>query len=95
LVDPSGWRSRTGALVSKFVVYGLYCITGQTIYIGQTSNLTRRMKEHLAGKVSYTKCRKPFKLIYIERVASRDDGVRREKLLKSRTDRRYLRNKLK
>lgn len=90
LVDPSGGSSRTGALDSKYIVYGLFCVRDKTVYIGQTADLVRRMREHQLGKVSYTRSRKPLKLIYTEVVRNREEALAREKFLKSRTGRRYL-----
>ncbi len=75
----------------KYVVYVLLCLADNTRYIGQTDDLERRIvKQHLLGKVSYTKSRMPLKLVYIEVFKSREEAVEREKYLKSRTGRRYL-----
>jgi putative endonuclease len=73
-----------------FVVYVLICEKDCTRYIGQTDNLVRRMKQHLAGKVEYTKTRIPIILVYTKVFKTREQAVQHEKYLKSRSGRRYL-----
>ncbi len=73
-----------------YFVYVLWFPKDGTKYIGQTNNLLRRVKQHLDGKVEYTKSRRPFKLIYVEKFLTREEAVKREKYLKSRSGRRYL-----
>jgi putative endonuclease len=73
-----------------YVVYVLYCLKDHTRYIGQTDNLVHRMQDHLKGKVDYTKPRKPFLLVYTKIYRTREEAVRQEKYLKSRSGRRYL-----
>lgn len=48
-------------------------------YTGYTSNLPLRFEAHQKGKVTSTKHRRPFKLIYFEGCLSQDDALRREK----------------
>ncbi|MEK7503043.1 MAG: GIY-YIG nuclease family protein [Patescibacteria group bacterium] len=56
----------------------------EKLYIGSTSDLRRRFKEHNAGLVESTKSRKPLKLVYYECYASEDDARHREHNLKLR-----------
>lgn len=64
-------------------------------YIGCTSDLKRRIEEHIQGKSTYTKHRGPYDLIYYEACLDQDDAYRRERYLKTGMGRRYLKNRLK
>jgi len=78
----------------KYVVYVLWFSEDNTRYVGQTDNLYRRIKDHLTGKVEFSKSRRPFKLIYVEKLKSRSEAIKRENYLKSKSGRRYLDKKL-
>ena len=64
-------------------------------YTGSTGDLRKRFKEHNDKKVSSTKGRTPFKLIYYEACINEKDARTREKYLKTGMGKRYLRNRLK
>jgi len=66
-----------------YTVYILYSQKVKNSYVGHTSNLPKRLKEHNAGKVKSTKNRRPFVLIHKETYTNRYDAMRREKYLKS------------
>jgi putative endonuclease len=78
-------------MVSKFYVYCLYSDSHKKIYIGQTNNLDRRLKQHELGKVESTKSYRPYRLIYFEEYVDRNSAVKREKELKGSRGRRFLR----
>ena len=65
-----------------FFVYILKSETTGGIYIGHTSDLERRLKEHnnpLAGKRRYTRKHKgPWHLIHFEEKKSRSEAMKRE-----------------
>jgi putative endonuclease len=63
-------------------------------YTGSTPDLKRRFKQHRDGKVTSTKGRRPFELIYYEACMEKDDAIRRERYLKTGMGKRYLRNRL-
>lgn len=67
-----------------FFVYILKSLKDNKFYIGSTSNLKRRLKEHNSGLVKSTKSRKPLKLVYFEGYASEKDARQREYNLKLR-----------
>ncbi len=71
------------AYVPKSITYG-------TRYVGSAENVTIRLAAHNAGKVRYTKGRKPWKLIYQEQFYTRSEAVKREKFLKTGQGRKYL-----
>ena len=64
-------------------------------YIGFTSDLKNRLKQHKEGKVYSTKYRRPLILIYVEGCLSEEDARRREKYLKTTGGRRFLAKRLK
>lgn len=66
-----------------YIVYILKSeVTGRH-YIGQTQDLTDRIRRHNESKSKSTKNRGPYKLIYTEEFNTRSEAVRREKYLKS------------
>ncbi|MBI2592611.1 MAG: GIY-YIG nuclease family protein [Candidatus Colwellbacteria bacterium] len=67
----------------KFAVYILYSPKKKNLYIGQTSNLYKRLGSHFAGKVKTTKNRLPLILILQEYYRNRSEASKRERFLKS------------
>ncbi|MFA6169522.1 MAG: GIY-YIG nuclease family protein [Candidatus Margulisiibacteriota bacterium] len=67
----------------KYFVYILQSQKDQKYYIGQTSDLNRRIFEHNRGKVFSTRNRIPFELIYSEECATKIEAIRKEKHFKS------------
>jgi putative endonuclease len=53
------------------------------IYIGCTSNLDKRFKEHSEGKVYSTRRMLPMELVYYEAYRDKDCAYKREKSLKT------------
>jgi len=64
-------------------------------YTGSTKDLRKRLEEHNNGKVSSTKGRGSFRIIYYEASINGQDARIREKYLKTGMGKRYLRNRLK
>lgn len=67
-----------------FYVYLLGSNKDKELYIGSTNDLRKRVKEHNSGKVSSTKSRGPFKLLYYEAYTVEQEARNREKNLKLR-----------
>lgn len=64
-------------------------------YIGTTSNLRRRLKEHKGGYGGQTTSRAAnWKLIYCEGYLNQQDAFGREKFLKSGSGRRFIKKQL-
>ena len=64
-------------------------------YIGMTTDLRRRLKEHQSGKGGRTtKLKKNWRLIYFEGYLNQKDATGREKFLKSGSGRKYLKKQL-
>lgn len=67
-----------------FYVYILKSKKDNNLYTGSTNNLKHRFKEHNLGKVTSTKHRTPFELIYYEAYKSERGARKRESNLKLR-----------
>lgn len=64
-------------------------------YIGYTSDLKKRLKEHLSGHGCQTTTGdKTWKVIYCEGYINKKDAEGRERFLKSGSGRRYLKKQL-
>ena len=66
-----------------FSVYILLSLKDKKLYVGQTDNFERRIKEHNSGKVCSTKNRRPLVILHKERYSNRAIAMRRELFLKS------------
>jgi len=78
-----------------FYVYLLQCQDDKGWYIGMTSDLKQRVKEHQSGKGGRTtKLKKDWKLIYFEGYLNKKDATGRERFLKSGSGRRFLKKQL-
>jgi putative endonuclease len=65
-----------------WIVYLLRCRDG-SLYAGATTDLTRRVAAHQAGRASaYTRSRRPVRVVYAESLPSRSAALRREAALK-------------
>ena len=73
-----------------FYVYVLRSENDSGFYIGFSSNLRARLRQHQDGESPATKSRDPWKLIYYEAYTEREDAEGREKFLKSGAGRRFL-----
>ncbi|MGC9611150.1 MAG: GIY-YIG nuclease family protein [Minisyncoccia bacterium] len=65
------------------------------LYTGSTNDLRKRFKQHNENKITSTKGRGPFTIIYYEACMNDHDARVREKYLKTGMGKRYLRNRLK
>ncbi len=69
----------------EYFVYILQC-KDNSFYVGSTSNLERRVKDHNAGKGAFTTRKKlPVKLVYYEIYGSKDTAILRERQIKGWT----------
>jgi putative endonuclease len=66
-----------------FSVYILLSLKDNKLYVGQTDNFERRIKEHNSGKVYSTKNRRPLIVLHGEEFSNRAIAMRREVFLKS------------
>jgi putative endonuclease len=75
-----------------FCVYAIKSEKDERVYVGMCVDVEIRLKEHNAGKTKSTKGFRPWKLIYIEKVATRVEARKREKYLKSGIGKEFLRS---
>jgi len=64
-----------------YYIYILLC-SDKSYYVGYTTALKNRYKQHCWGLVKYTKNRRPLKLIFSEEFNNKEDALKREKQLK-------------
>jgi putative endonuclease len=64
------------------------------LYIGSTSNLVQRVKQHNAGDVEATKNRRPLNLVYYEAGLDKDKAHKRERYFKTGFGRAFLKNRI-
>lgn len=78
----------------SYFVYVIQSTVNSKLYIGHTSDLNKRLKEHNAGKTKSIKPYIPYKLVYSEELSTRQEAVSREKYLKSGIGRDFVKRKL-
>jgi putative endonuclease len=78
-----------------YYVYILRSFKDAKFYIGYTTDLRKRLKEHHEGIVTSTKSRIPFELIFYEAYRNKYDAIRREKYLKTSKGKNTLKQMLK
>ena len=71
-------------------VYVLISQKNGTIYIGRTSNLKRRIEEHLRKKNKTTSRMEKIQLIFYEAFLAKTDSIRRERYFKTSKGRNSL-----
>jgi len=69
--------------LDSYYVYFLRSRKDGSIYIGQTSEIDKRVEKHNKGQIKSTKNRAPFDLIYFETYNTRREAMYREWILKS------------
>ncbi len=77
-----------------FFVYVLQSEKDSKFYVGYTTNLKNRLKNHYAGGVESTAPRLPMKLVFYEGYLNQKDALRREDYLKTSKGRTILRSML-
>lgn len=78
-----------------FYNYVLQSIKDGNLYIGYTTDLRKRLKEHNQGLNKSTKPYIPWRLIYYEACLNEKDAKRREQYLKKTQGQRLLKRRLK
>ena len=73
-----------------YYTYVLRSKKDNKLYIGQTSDLLRRIIDHNLGLVKSTKHRIPFVKVYHETYETRSEAMMREKFFKSGKGRQFL-----
>ncbi len=73
-------------------VYILYSEKRSRYYVGQTTDINKRLKRHNLGIVPSTKSGAPWKLVLQIEVLSRSEAMTLERRIKKRGAKRYLDN---
>jgi putative endonuclease len=71
-------------------VYAIESLTHNYIYVGLTSNVDRRVRQHNEGRERTTRPYCPFRLILCEAYATRMEARKREVYLKSGIGKEFL-----
>ena len=87
--------ARASRLVGKAadIVPSVYILRSESTwryYVGCTSNMERRFREHNDGKSRSTKAFRPWELVHIEHFETLIEARRRERALKAMKSRRAL-----
>lgn len=80
----TSWRA------TMYYVYVLQSLKDGKLYIGSTSDLKQRCRQHYNGEAFSTKGRRPLKLIFYEAFVEKDDAIRRENYFKTNPGKRTL-----
>ncbi len=76
---------RAGLMVGiMWFVYFIKSLSNKWYYVGSTNDIDRRISEHNAGKVSSTKQKRPFILVYKKEFKTEQEARGYERLLKSK-----------
>jgi putative endonuclease len=69
-------------VMEKYYVYVIQSLKDNTRYIGFTSDIEKRIKDHNQGKTRSIKHKTPFDLVYKEEFESKTEALKREIRLK-------------
>ena len=72
-----------------FYVYLIQSEVDASFYIGYTSNLELRIKQHKNGESTYSRRKKPWKLVYSEELENKTSALKREKFLKKQKNKDF------
>src|SRR5690606_19184802 len=68
---------------NMYITYILKSLKDGTYYYGSTSDISKRLKYHNAGKSRYTKKKKPWVLHYTEEYETKTEAIQRELFFKT------------
>ncbi len=74
----------------NYYVYILQSMKDFSFYVGQCDDLDRRMSKHFDGLSKYTGSKRPWRLVYFEKVKTRSIALKREKEIKLKKSRLYI-----
>lgn len=73
-----------------FYVYVLKSINHYRFYVGMTTDVEKRLKEHNSGKTKSTKGYLPWLIVLVEEYPARLEARKREVYLKSGVGKEYI-----
>jgi len=74
-------------------MYWIYILKSKRFkksYVGYTDNIERRLSEHNAGRSKFTSSYKPWEIIHKEEFVGKSEAIKRERFLKSKAGRKFL-----
>ncbi len=74
------------------IVYILFSEKRSRYYVGQTTDIEKRLKRHNQGLVRFTKSGTPWKIVLQTEVSNRSEALILEKKIKKRRAKRYIDN---
>jgi putative endonuclease len=74
----------------KMFVYILYSEKRSRYYVGQTTDIVKRLKRHNHGAVPSTKSGMPWELVLQIEVSSRSEAIVLERRIKKRGAKRFI-----
>jgi len=86
----AGKAGRERVAVMDYYVYVLLSEKDGKLYTGISQAPEARLKAHNRGETRSTRSRRPFEMVYCERVGDRRKAREKEKFLKSGIGRDYL-----
>ena len=72
--------------------YILYSLKLNKYYVGSTTDIERRMKEHNRGKEKFTRTSSPWRLVYKEEYGELNQARQREYYIKKMKSRKFIEN---
>ncbi len=73
-----------------YCVYILFSLKDFKLYIGYTTRLEERFREHMEGSTKSTKGRRPFEVVFCEYYVHKADATRREDYFKTTAGKKAL-----
>lgn len=87
--------SENSTAIMFYYIYILESLKNNSLYVGYTNNIKKRLREHNCGLNFSTKPYQPWHIIHIEAYRNEKDVKRREKYLKNSQGVRLLKRMLK
>ena len=78
----------------NYYVYILISLKDQSLYIGLTHDIRKRIKEHRVGQSGFTKGRLPYKLLFVSMFSDKFIAAKFEKYLKTASGKAFIRKRL-
>jgi len=78
--------------METYTVYAIQSNVDARIYVGFSSDVAKRLKQHNSGKTKSTKGFIPWTLIYIIKVVGRENARAKEVYLKSGIGKEFLKS---
>jgi len=88
-VRKGGLDGRAESTLPHFV-YILQSESNGSYYVGTTSCMRSRLAHHNSGATTYTRTRRPWKIVYYEEYGTGREGRYRERQIKRRKSRKYI-----